>query len=504
MRSKRYFIIGVGFCIWLFFAPVFAGGYAVSGIGTRANGLGGAFRALADDWSAAYWNPAGLAFQTQSQVTFGTSIISSRATYTPRTVVNGYSFGFASDSTQERFPFDRSSPLAIASGFLRFPQLGRVNLGMALFVPYHNHSQWNLFSLPYPFKGDAIPPFTFPEKNFENRLRVVDLHPSAAVSLMGGKLALGAGVSVDRADWNFIRPVLVPVEKSYEPFEGKVDTLEKLFSGHPELKSRPEENVVSVVRVGLGQWGVGGNVGVLYKPSDKLSFGLSYHSPVRFKLKGEYTQKIFYPLNDAKRTARDQVRDFFPDRYKYIFNGQGREIFIGGNRTKMTLNLPQDFGTGLAFKPNPRWTWAADFAWFNWKKMDSVVIGLEDSTASANLGTPTYRFGWKNSYRFSGGVMFNPKPAWSFRLGYFFDQSPIPDSTFNPWFLDVGNKHSLNAGFSYLVGHWELAYNFELLTSQKRNFSKLVGLFENLPGEYKDTRFASTASITYRFDIRSK
>jgi len=504
MRSKLFFAVGVFFCFSVFAAAAFGGGFAVTGVGPRAAGLCGAFRAIADDWSAAYWNPAGLAFQTKSQVTAGTSIISSRVKYTPKATINGYGLGFPSDSSEERFPFDRNIPLAIASGFLRFPQLGRLNLGVALYVPYHNHSQWDLFSLPYAFKGDTVPPFTFPEKNFESRLRVADVHPTAAISLMDGKLALGAGVSIDRADWNFSRPILTPVEQSYEPLVGEVDTLEKIFNNHPELKSRPEENVVSIVRVGAGSWGVGGNAGILYKPNEKVSVGLAYHSPVRFKLKGEYEQKIYFPDNDAKRLARDQIRDFFPDQYKFIFDGQGKDIFIGGNGAQLTLNLPQDFGGGIAYKINTQWTLATDLAWFNWKKMDSVVISFDNSSAAANLGTPTYRFGWKNTVKFSGGILFNPKPSWLFRAGYFFDQSPIPDSTFNPWFLDVGNKHSFSAGFSYLAGHWELAYNVELLAAQKRDFSSVTGLFENLPGVYRDTRFTTTASFTYRFDINAK
>ncbi len=38
--------------------------------GARASGMGEAFVALADDATAVYWNPAGLAFQTGSEITF--------------------------------------------------------------------------------------------------------------------------------------------------------------------------------------------------------------------------------------------------------------------------------------------------------------------------------------------------------------------------------------------------------------------------------------------------
>jgi hypothetical protein len=51
---------------WSFFTvflivPALSGAQTFGGIGTRAEGMGGAFVAVADDASAVYWNPAGMA-----------------------------------------------------------------------------------------------------------------------------------------------------------------------------------------------------------------------------------------------------------------------------------------------------------------------------------------------------------------------------------------------------------------------------------------------------------
>ncbi len=504
MKGNRFLVVWSGVLAFGLAASAWGGGFAVEGIGSKANSLGGAFRGLADDWSAAYWNPAGLALQKRSEITFSGYVISSRVKFTPRTLSNGYDFGFVSDSTVERFPFDRNVPFGTFSGLLRFPQLGKLSFGTAVFVPFHHGSRWNLFSLPYAFRGDTIPPFFFPERNYESSMRVVDVHPTVALSLMEGRLSLGAGVSIDRADLTFNRPILTPVEKSYQVLVGEVDTLKSIFDNLPEMKSRPEENVVSMTHLGVGSWGVGGNVGLLYKPNDKFSFGLSYRSPVRFKLKGEYHQRIFYPHNPSKRDARTQVGQIFPDPYRFIFDGQGKEILLGPDLARLTLDLPQDFGAGVALQPSRQWTVTADFAWVNWKKMDSLLVTFEDSNLTARLGYPSHRFNWKNTLRLSGGVAYQHKESWFFRVGYFFDQSPIPDSTFNPLILDVGNKHAFNAGVSYLTGSWELAYNFAMVVAQERNFSEVNGLFNNLPGLYKDTRFTSMASVSYRFDIKTE
>lgn len=51
-------------------ADKFAGEFLRLGVGARALGMGEAFVAVADDASAAYWNPAGLVFLPQKQVLF--------------------------------------------------------------------------------------------------------------------------------------------------------------------------------------------------------------------------------------------------------------------------------------------------------------------------------------------------------------------------------------------------------------------------------------------------
>ena len=45
-----------------------ASGFQNSGIGTQAMGMAGAFRAIANDWTAAYYNPAGYASINDNQL----------------------------------------------------------------------------------------------------------------------------------------------------------------------------------------------------------------------------------------------------------------------------------------------------------------------------------------------------------------------------------------------------------------------------------------------------
>ena len=57
---KFYFLLTGTATVLLSAASLFAAGVSVTGIGARATSLGGSYRAVSDDWSGMYWNPAGI------------------------------------------------------------------------------------------------------------------------------------------------------------------------------------------------------------------------------------------------------------------------------------------------------------------------------------------------------------------------------------------------------------------------------------------------------------
>ena len=69
---RHFFPWFVSLCLWVQGTPVFCGDNAASfleiGVGARALAMGGAFCSIADDGTAFYWNPAGLAFMRRPQL----------------------------------------------------------------------------------------------------------------------------------------------------------------------------------------------------------------------------------------------------------------------------------------------------------------------------------------------------------------------------------------------------------------------------------------------------
>src|SRR3990172_6214972 len=76
LTIKRKLFI-VTFILLLLPQMLWASGMSLN-VGAKASALGGAFRGLADDWSAASWNPAGLAYLQKSEANSILSIIISQ------------------------------------------------------------------------------------------------------------------------------------------------------------------------------------------------------------------------------------------------------------------------------------------------------------------------------------------------------------------------------------------------------------------------------------------
>jgi long-chain fatty acid transport protein len=92
----------------------------------------------------------------------------------------------------------------------------------------------------------------------------------------------------------------------------------------------------------------------------------------------------------------------------------------------------------------------------------------------------------------------------AFRLGYYFDPTPVPNETFTPLIPDSGDKNSYNFGAAWKMKGMELSYNFEYLMFKDRTITTSDdvnndGNFDNYPGVFKAKLYASHVSLTYKF-----
>lgn len=470
MKSRCVFLWLVFFVLACASSSIAGGGFALPGVGSKALNMGGAFRGVADDWSAAFWNPAGLAYLPNSEFNMNFYTLSFRPEYTPSISLgeSGYSYSIGYPE-ETYYPDDRSFFLPSFSGFYKFPQLEGFTGGVAFYVPYKLEAQWDLYEPPSGFDNDV----QYPEFDHKTDILIWDLHPTVAKTFMDDKLALGLGINIQRADFELRRASLVPTEILPRPYDfWPVDSYLRTDG-----------------------WGLGFNAGILYKASPKLQLGLSYQSPIEVDLNGSMELEMYLPMINVPWS-----------------DVQGGTYFYRDGDFETTLSLPGEIGAGMMYKLTEKLTLTGDLSFVSWSGLE--YLDTKDILLTTDEEMPGYifldvretdmPFNWDNITRLSLGAEYIWKEGLFVRGGYFFEQSPIPDNTFTLLIPDVGDKHSFSVGLSYQVDSFEFGYDYQLVAHKKREVTDLADVngdqrFDNMPGEYKMLFHCSGLSFTYRF-----
>jgi long-chain fatty acid transport protein len=480
----RVFVMMLG-VVTLTISSSQAAGLATPGVGVRARSMGGAFRGLANDWSAASYNPAGLAFMKSSELNISLGTYTPGLSYTPNLTANDYDMGFKDG--QKRYPLDELFPIPSFAGVAVPSEAKGWVLGAAIFWPYDVNYSWDLFSAPLGYNND----FQFAKKNFRTDLNVLDIHPVVARKI-NENLSVGAGLSLTAGDLVYRRVLFIknPLGTSYDyyPYDR--------FLGDFELN-------------GNG-FAVGGNAGILWRISENLSLGVSGQTPITIPLKGTSHLAMAWPKNTALANPPRQVvvgsdtltsDNFFSGNYREGFSRQSEDR----RPFNLDLQLPAQFGAGVAWMPSDRLTLAFDVAATFWSAVDRWDIALENGGLNTRVGmleSVQIPFGWKDQIRISGGAEFAARENLMLRCGLYYDGSAAPDSTFGPSFPDVGSRIGLTFGGSYtVVGHLELSAAQELGFYSKRNVGNTgTGVGQTVyPGEYSALRSETLLSMSYWF-----
>ena len=474
MRFKNLVIFF--FLIFLLIYPLnsHSSGLTPSGVGTKALSLGGAFRGLADDWSAAFWNPAGLGFQTKSEVNFSFMVLSPRPKFTPDVTFNGWEVGYKNGT--KWYPTDRNFSLPSFSGFLKFPELNGFVTGLAFFTPYHSSFEWDLFD-PLPGYNNNI---LYPAIDHKGDLTVLDFHPSVARQFMEGKLSLGAGISIQKGDLTLRKVDLIPSDLPY-PYN-----------------SRPRDLFAVDNNFEGSGWGVGANIGLLYKASPKFQIGISVKSPVTIKLSGTRSLTTYLPNDSA---TANQIEPIDPVAASHLRGYTLSSSF--DSETK--LKLPADLGVGVAVMPYSNLTLTLDVNLTTWSSLKELKFEEKgtDPLTGKEITEYTVPFEWKDVTRFSLGLQYMPHKSLALRAGYFLDPTPTPDKTLTPLFFNSGEKNGYTLGVGYKGESIEFGYSYEF-TGYKEKFLKptegvIPSSLINLPGRYENGNHTSYFTFTYKF-----
>lgn len=232
--TKRVYTILIAL---LFSATLFASGFQINEHGARGMAMGGAFVGLANDASAAYLNPAGIAFFKGTKLSLGATYIAPRSTFTGK---NQY-FTQPWDLKDRFF-----TPINV---YFTHKFSDKIGFGFAVNNPYGLGTEW-----PENWQGryNAV----------ETEIRTFTFTPSVSYKF-SEKFAASVGFSVAYADVLINRKVLVAI-----PQTGTV-------LGDADTKMEGDG------------WAYGFIAAVMFKPSEVFSIGATYRSKIKFDFEGD-------------------------------------------------------------------------------------------------------------------------------------------------------------------------------------------------------------------------
>jgi len=379
MGKKLFLIL---FLAVLLSSSLWAGGWNNMLIGCRAIAIGGAFAGIADDASAIYYNPAGLAFQNQS-MSVSVNGFNVWPTYT-------YSDSFGRNIINK-------SSTTIPQVFMAFKAGERLTLGFGAYVPYAGGGvEWDNRDLGLYIKSS---------------LGILSLTPTLAYAL-NEKVSIGLNLNV------------------YRSFLEDSRTIENLGNVTTEEDG-------TALALGLG---------LMLKPSERLSVGVGIRGPATMKLTGKTTVPVAIP---------------------------GLGTFDADLSSETKFKLPWDFELGFAYRISSNFLISTSAQYTMWSTLDTLEKTLKNIPELGDQVTEE-PMNFKNILLWRVGMEYWINDILALRAGIGIDRWATPEETLDFVNIDV-DKFTLLGGIGYRSGKVQIDAVYAYARGRERE--KLGTLF---------------------------
>lgn len=317
----------------------------------------------------------------------------------------------------------------------------------------------------YPVKG------AYDLQSYHSKFAVMQAGPSAAYKV-SDKFSIGVSLYAVYSTMQFRMPFgMNPSIMQGTPNGMTGMTFGQLFSMSPSLGGFGYNEVIAsadMSSLNVISWG--GKIGFAYKPNNKWSFGLNYTLPTSLNFKkGKATMDMSKQFEDAMgraivglyqnpsmqgvplATAQTYVAQNFGQMGIDLSKGVAAQYGLDVN-----MKLPMSIGYGMSYKPSSKLMVALDAEWMNWANaFNSMKMTMYDGTSS-NINTMiggsgftmNFPLQWKNTILIKVGGEYAFSKEFTLRMGYAYNNNPVPNATVFPIFPAVV-EHHITVGASY-------------------------------------------------------
>ena len=418
----------------------YSNGFSLNSVGTRALGMGGAMVGLADDETAIYWNPAGLSNREGAQVQlFVTDIVplSSFKQLNPDGTVY-----FSTNTETQHYVAPN------LMGYYNIESVPGLTVGLGVYVPSGIGTKWktNYLRSLYNYYNDDIS-----DIETMSKIGVYDFSPAVAYKI-NNYLQVGLAVNI---------------------YYGMFDL--KMPAQNPVAGKKPYQYSESSTGMGYGV-----TVGLLSKPIDILSIGVSVRTKSTIKMKGSATDDEMTLLKASNSSDFDRE-----------------------------MSWPMWFGGGVAVNPIKDLTVALDVQYSQWSQSEDVFTtdfkdaGWQKATTTKQKPTDKYTpnqivLRWKDALQIRAGIEYKLLKELTVRTGYYYDPAPSPDETYNFLFPSI-TYNAFTLGVSYDLGVISIIAAGEYLMGKERVITN-TPTNDNpaIPGTYNSNVAAFSLGFAYK------
>ncbi|MCC7017517.1 MAG: outer membrane protein transport protein [Rhodospirillales bacterium] len=172
-----------------------------------------------------------------------------------------------------------------------------------------------------------------------------------------------------------------------------------------------------------------GQISAANKQDTESAMGAGFHLGVFWQPEGLVRKDLL----SIGATYRSHV---WAETYEKYRSG-GVQVFQG------PMDMPPQWGVGMALKPIDNWTFAGDIKHIAWQSVKAIG-GLQPADGG---------FGWSNQFVYAVGVAHNLTDWFTWRAGYNYGKSPIDgEHMFANFLFPAITEHHITAGASAKLG----------------------------------------------------